>query len=66
MTKITVKDIRKLIENLPDNANFEIDISNGKIGKRSFSIDIRNISQIQMGSFNNKKEKLAWINIINN
>ncbi len=66
MTKITVRDIKKLIENLPDDANFEIDISNGKIGERSISTDIRHKGEIQMGCFNNKKNKLAWINIITN
>ena len=66
MTKIIVRDIKKLIENLPDNANFEIDISNGKIGERSISTDIRHKGEIQMGCFNTKKNKLAWINIITN
>jgi hypothetical protein len=68
MTKLKVKDIRNLITNLPDDTDFEIDISNGKIGERSISTDIRHKGQIQMGCLNNKKNrpsKLVWINIIN-
>ena len=61
MRKIKIKDIKKLIKNLPDNAYFEIDISNGKIGQRSVSDDIRYLHEIEMG----KNNKLAYINIIN-
>jgi hypothetical protein len=52
MTKLKVKDIRNLITNLPDDTDFEIDISNGKIGERSISTDIRHKGQIQMGCLN--------------
>jgi len=62
MRRIKIKDIKKLIKNLPDNAYFEIDISNGKIGQRSVSDDIRYLHEIEMG----KNNKLAYINIINN
>jgi hypothetical protein len=62
MRKIKIKEIRKLIKNLPSNAYFEIDISNGKIGQRSISTDIRYLHQIEIG----KNNKLAWLNIINN
>ena len=61
MKRIKVKHIRKLIKDLPNNTYFEIDISNGKIGKRSISNDIRYINQIEIG----KNSKLAWLNIIN-
>ena len=61
MKRIKVKHIRKLIKDLPNNTYFEIDISNGKIGKRSVSNDIRYIHQIEIG----KSDKLAWLNIIN-
>ena len=61
MKRIKVKHIRKLIKDLPNNTYFEIDISNGKIGKRSISNDIRYINQIEIG----KNNKLAWLNIIN-
>ena len=61
MKRIKVKHIRKLIKDLPNNTYFEIDISNGKIGKRSISNDIRYINQIESG----KNSKLAWLNIIN-
>jgi hypothetical protein len=61
MKKIKIKHIKKLIENLPDDANFEIDISNGKIGQRSTSDDIRYLHEIEIG----KSNKIAWINIIN-
>jgi hypothetical protein len=61
MKKIKIKHIKKLIKNLPDEANFEIDISNGKIGKRSISDDIRYLHEIEIG----KNNKIAWINIIN-
>jgi hypothetical protein len=37
MKKIKVKDIKELIKNLSDDTNFEIDISDGKVGKRSVS-----------------------------
>jgi hypothetical protein len=61
MKRIKVKHIRKLIKDLPNNTYFEIDISNGKIGKRSVSNDIRYIHQIEIG----KNTKIAWLNIIN-
>ena len=62
MKRIRVKNIKKLIKNLSNDAYFEIDISNGKIGKRSMSYDIRYLNQIEIG----KNNKLAFINIINN
>ena len=61
MKRIRVKHIKELIKNLPDDTYFEIDISNGKIGKRSVSDDIRYTNQIETG----KNNKLAWLNIIN-
>ena len=61
MKKIKVKDIKELIKNLSDDINFEIDISDGKIGKRSVSDDIRYMHQIETG----KSDKSVWINIIN-
>ena len=61
MKRIRVKHIKELIKDLPNNTYFEIDISNGKIGKRSVSNDIRYIHQIEIG----KSNKLAWLNIIN-
>jgi hypothetical protein len=61
MKRIKVKDIKKLIKRLPDNAYFEIDISDGKIGQRIISDDIRYTHQVEMG----KNNKLAWLNIIN-
>ena len=61
MKKIKVKDIKELIKNLSDDINFEIDISDGKIGKSSVSDDIRYIHQIEIG----KSDKSVWINIIN-
>ena len=66
MRKIKVKDIRKLIKGLPNQSNFEIDVSNGKIGSRSISTDIRYINEIQFGTSRIKGKKLAYINIINN
>jgi hypothetical protein len=60
MKKIKVKDIKELIKNLYDT-NFEIDISDGKVGKRSVSDDIRYMHQIETG----KSDKSVWINIIN-
>jgi len=61
MKKIKVKDIKELIKNLSDDTNFEIDISDGKVGKRSVSDDIRYMQQIETG----KSDKSVWINIIN-
>jgi hypothetical protein len=61
MKKIKVKDIKELIKNLSDDTNFEIDISDGKVGKRSVSDDIRYMHQIETG----KSDKSVWINIIN-
>ena len=61
MKKIKIKQIKELIKNLPDEPNFEIDISNSKIGKRSISDDIRYLHEIEIGTNN----KIAWINIIN-
>ena len=61
MKKIKVKDIKELIKNLSDDTNFEIDISDGKVGTRSVSDDIRYMHQIETG----KSDKSVWINIIN-
>jgi hypothetical protein len=61
MKRIKVKDIKKLIKRLPNNSYFEIDISDGKVGQRIVSNDIRYIHQVEMG----KNNKLAWLNIIN-
>jgi hypothetical protein len=52
MKKIKIKHIKELIKNLPDEANFEIDISDGKIGKRSISDDIRYLHEIEIGKNN--------------
>jgi len=65
MRKIKVKDIKELIKNLPDDTDFEIDISDGKVGQRGISTYIRYDHQIEMGKLNNSKHKLAWINILN-
>jgi hypothetical protein len=61
MRRIRVKDIKKLIKDLPNNTYFEIDISDGKVGQRLMSNDIRYIHQIETG----KSNKLVWLNIIN-
>jgi hypothetical protein len=65
MVKIKIKDLRKLIKDLPDDINFEIDISDAKIGERSVSTDIRYMNQIELGKTITENYKVAWINIIN-
>ena len=64
--KIKVKDIRKLIKGLSDQSNFEIDISDGKIGHRSISTDIRRMNEIELDTYTRHGKTLAYINIINN
>ena len=64
MKKIKVKDIRKLIKDVPDDVNFEIDISDAKIGERSVSTDVRYMSEIELGKTITENFKCAWINII--
>ncbi len=64
MKKIKVKDIRKLIKDIPDDVNFEIDISDAKIGERSVSTDVRYMSEIELGKTITENFKCAWINII--
>jgi|FreactTroBogLake_1042271.scaffolds.fasta_scaffold12625_1 hypothetical protein len=68
MYKLKVKDIKELIKNLPDDTDFEIDISDNKVGQRLKSTDIRYRHQVEMGmgKLNNKKHKLAWLNIVIN
>jgi hypothetical protein len=65
MKRIKVGDLKKLIKDLPDDANFEIDVSNHKIGKRSMSYDIKYKNEIEMGTWISKNKKpISWINII--
>jgi hypothetical protein len=64
MKKIKVKDLKDLIKDLPDDVNFEIDISDAKIGERSVSTDVRYMSEIELGKTITENFKCAWINII--
>ena len=64
MKKIKVKDLKDLIKDLPDDVNFEIDISDAKIGERSISTDVRYMSEIELGKTITENFKCAWINII--
>ena len=65
--RIRIKNIREAFKNLPDEALFEIEISDGKCGKRSVSTDIINLSEIEFGTWvdtNNNKKKIGYINIV--
>ena len=64
MKKIKVKDLKNLIKDLPDDVNFEIDISDAKIGERSVSTDVRYMNEIELGKTITDNFKCAWINII--
>lgn len=61
--RLRVKHIRKQIKNLPDDAYFEIHISDGKIGNRMVSDDIIKTNEVEFGNWKEKKKEVFYINI---
>ena len=61
--RLRVKHIREKIKYLPDDAYFEINISDGKVGNRMVSEDIVRTNEVEFGTWKGKNKKIFYINI---
>ena len=61
--RLKVKHIRKQIKNLPDDAYFEINISDGNVNNRMVSEDIVRTNEVEFGTWKDKKKEGFYINI---